>query len=92
MDEKAEVMSQLAAAQLMPRSFFQASPEELAPQLLGKILAHSVGSSLLAGRIVEVEAYLGPRYVVRLCCNVRPLPLSSSLLNEEHHPCMTLRT
>jgi DNA-3-methyladenine glycosylase len=31
----------------------------VATVLLGKILAHRVGDSLLAGRIVEVEAYLG---------------------------------
>lgn len=43
----------------LPRRFFNAPPERVAPVLLGKILAHRVGESLLAGRIVEVEAYLG---------------------------------
>jgi DNA-3-methyladenine glycosylase len=32
----------------------------VAPRLLGKVLAHVSASGLVAGRIVEVEAYLGP--------------------------------
>lgn len=42
------------------RSFFEASPERVAPALLGKVLVHKTRHGLLAGRIVEVEAYLGP--------------------------------
>jgi DNA-3-methyladenine glycosylase len=45
---------------LLPRSFFEGAPEQVAPRLLGKVLAHLSPSGLLAGRIVEVEAYLGP--------------------------------
>jgi DNA-3-methyladenine glycosylase len=45
---------------LLKRSFFQAPPEYVAPRLLGKVLAHRTRSGWLAGRIVEVEAYLGP--------------------------------
>ena len=45
---------------LLKRSFFQAPPEHVAPRLLGKVLAHRTRSGWLAGRIVEVEAYLGP--------------------------------
>ena len=44
----------------LKRSFFEAPPELVAPRLLGKILAHSTRSGVVAGRIVEVEAYLGP--------------------------------
>jgi DNA-3-methyladenine glycosylase len=44
----------------LPRSFFEAPPEQVAPHLLGKVLAHRTSSGVLAGRIVEVEAYLGP--------------------------------
>jgi DNA-3-methyladenine glycosylase len=47
---------------LLPRSFFEHSPELVAPRLLGKLLValpHR-GGPPLAGRIVEVEAYLGP--------------------------------
>ncbi len=46
----------------MPRAFFEAPPERVAPRLLGKILAHRTPSGVLAGRIVEVEAYLGPHH------------------------------
>lgn len=45
---------------LLPRAFFEAPPERVAPRLLGKVLVHRTGATLLSGRIVEVEAYLGP--------------------------------
>jgi DNA-3-methyladenine glycosylase len=45
---------------LLPRAFFEAPPEWVAPRLLGKVLVHRTRAGLLAGRIVEVEAYLGP--------------------------------
>ena len=45
---------------LLRRAFFQAPPEHVAPRLLGKVLAHRTRSGWLTGRIVEVEAYLGP--------------------------------
>jgi DNA-3-methyladenine glycosylase len=45
---------------LVPRLFFEDSPERVAPRLLGKLLVHRKGADVLAGRIVEVEAYLGP--------------------------------
>lgn len=44
----------------MQRRFFAGPPEIVAPQLLGKILACLSPAGWLAGRIVEVEAYLGP--------------------------------
>jgi DNA-3-methyladenine glycosylase len=45
---------------LLPRSFFERSPKLVAPQLLGKLLVHRSHAGILAGRIVEAEAYLGP--------------------------------
>lgn len=45
----------------LSRRSFDAPPELVARSLLGKILAHRVGNELLAGRIVETEAYLGER-------------------------------
>jgi len=45
---------------LLKRAFFEAPPERVAPLLLGKLLVHRTRGGLLAGRIVEVEAYLGP--------------------------------
>jgi DNA-3-methyladenine glycosylase len=44
----------------IPRGFFTDPPEIVAPQLLGKLLARRTATGWLAGRIVEVEAYLGP--------------------------------
>ena len=44
---------------LLPRSFFDAPPEQVARALLGKILVRHVAGQRLAGRIVETEAYLG---------------------------------
>jgi len=44
----------------MHRQFFAEPPEIVAPQLLGKLLARRTAFGWLAGRIVEVEAYLGP--------------------------------
>jgi DNA-3-methyladenine glycosylase len=46
----------------MPRAFFEASPERVAPRLLGKLLVHRTPAGILAGRIVEAEAYLGPHH------------------------------
>lgn len=47
-------------ASLLPRSFYEHPPEIAGPRLLGKVLIHRVRGKILAGRIVEVEAYLGP--------------------------------
>ena len=45
---------------LLLRAFFEHSPEQVAPQLLGKLLVRRTRAGLLVGRLVEVEAYLGP--------------------------------
>jgi DNA-3-methyladenine glycosylase len=47
---------------LLPRSFFEAAPDRVAPLLLDKLLVHRTAAGLLAGRIVEAEAYLGPHH------------------------------
>jgi DNA-3-methyladenine glycosylase len=52
--------SQNLQVEIMPRSFFERHPKIVARQVLGKILARREGDgSLVAGRIVEAEAYLG---------------------------------
>ncbi len=47
---------------LVSREFFEDSPEKVGPRLLGKLLVavDPQTGEPLAGRIVEVEAYLGP--------------------------------
>jgi DNA-3-methyladenine glycosylase len=52
--------SAVNAGRLLQRAFFEAPPERVAPRLLGKLLVHRTRAGVLAGRIVEVEAYLGP--------------------------------
>src|SRR3954467_9119885 len=50
---------QLSDATPLPRSFFQHPPERVAKAILGKLLVRSLDGEELAGRITEVEAYLG---------------------------------
>jgi DNA-3-methyladenine glycosylase len=43
----------------VPAEFYARDPRKVAPDLLGKVLLRREGRKLRAGRIVEVEAYLG---------------------------------
>jgi DNA-3-methyladenine glycosylase len=52
--------SQLDGAQLLPREFYDRDAVTVARELLGLVLVHTSGGVTRAGRIVEVEAYLGP--------------------------------
>lgn len=49
----------LPAWEPLPRSFFLPAPDEVARGLLGKLLMRRSEGGLLAGRIVETEAYFG---------------------------------
>ncbi len=49
----------LTALIRLPRGFYSRDPRLVSRDLLGKILLRRQRSKLLAGRIVEVEAYLG---------------------------------
>jgi DNA-3-methyladenine glycosylase len=46
--------------QKLPRKFYDRDPVTVARELLGKVLVHRVDGVPRIGRIVEVEAYLGP--------------------------------
>lgn len=46
-------------SRILPRKFYLRDPREVASDLLGKILVRREGNKDLAGRIVEIEAYLG---------------------------------
>ena len=59
--ESSERAETALPGRLLHRSFFESPPERVAPLLLGKLLVlKTKGRKPLAGRIVEVEAYLGP--------------------------------
>lgn len=46
-------------AKLMKRAFFNRDPRIVSRELLGKLIVRKAGRTVIAGRIVEVEAYLG---------------------------------
>jgi DNA-3-methyladenine glycosylase len=49
----------LRRARILPRDFYNRDPIIVGRELLGKLLIRREGRTLLAGRIVEDEAYLG---------------------------------
>src|ERR1700757_4774843 len=51
--------AQLHESVILPREFYDRDPATVARELLGKLLIRREGRKLLAGRIVEDEAYLG---------------------------------
>lgn len=63
-EQLAESQSGLSAGKILPRSFYARPVEQVARDLLGAILVHKIGDQsdggkVLAGKIVETEAYLG---------------------------------
>jgi DNA-3-methyladenine glycosylase len=52
-------MKPLGRVSLLKPDFFNRDPRQVARALLGKLLIRKTPSGLLAGRIVETEAYLG---------------------------------
>ena len=58
-DPALQTTKSLRAARRLPRDFFARDAVTVARELLGKLLIRRDGRQLLAGRLVEDEAYLG---------------------------------
>jgi DNA-3-methyladenine glycosylase len=56
---KSSSLKSPAGTKLLPRNFFDGDPRTVSAELLGKLIVRKEGRKLIAGRIVEVEAYLG---------------------------------
>jgi DNA-3-methyladenine glycosylase len=52
-------LTALRRATLVPAAFYSRDPRVVSQELLGKVLVRREGRRMRAGRIVEVEAYLG---------------------------------
>jgi DNA-3-methyladenine glycosylase len=52
-------LTPLRRATLVPAAFYSRDPRIVAQELLGKVLVRRDGRKMRAGRIVEIEAYLG---------------------------------
>lgn len=52
-------MSEFIKDNALPQSFYHTSTLNLAKALIGKVLVHQTNDGILAGEIVETEAYLG---------------------------------
>ncbi len=50
----------MSPSRKLPRAFYDRDTLVVARELLGKHLVHACGGEVRTGRIVEVEAYLGP--------------------------------
>jgi DNA-3-methyladenine glycosylase len=59
-DPAADASTRLASLTKLPRDFYDRDTVQVAHELLGKYLVRASASGTRVGRIVEVEAYLGP--------------------------------
>ncbi len=57
---------------MLPQSFFQQNAEDLAPQLLGKLLVHETSEGVTSGIIVETEAYSQGDAASHSCNGITP--------------------
>jgi DNA-3-methyladenine glycosylase len=56
---KTKPQSPVSKAKPLLRRFFDRDPRDVAQELLGKLLIRRQGTRIMAGRVVETEAYMG---------------------------------
>jgi len=66
------------------RTWFDRSAADVAPELLGALLIHDTSHGRIAGRIVEVEAYLGPEDLAAHSSRGRT-PRNAAMFGEAGH-------
>lgn len=59
-DQESLPAGRLPTGRLLTTDFFDRSPLDVAPDLLGKLVVHEIDGAVRWGRLVEVEAYMGP--------------------------------
>lgn len=72
-------MSRIERAAALAAAFFHRPVEEVAQDLLGRVVVSRLGAKLTAGRIVETEAYLGGSDPASHAWNLRRTPSNESL-------------
>jgi DNA-3-methyladenine glycosylase len=70
---------------ILQRPFFQQNILEVSRALLGKILVHESSEGTTAGRIVEVEAYMGPEDRAAHSFGGRQTPRNDVMYGEKGH-------
>ena len=73
-----------AYALIEARSWFDRSAADVAPDLLGGLLVHDTPDGRITGRIVEVEAYLGPEDLAAHSSRGRT-PRNAAMFGEPGH-------
>ncbi|MEM1031317.1 MAG: DNA-3-methyladenine glycosylase [Myxococcota bacterium] len=74
----------------LPRSFYQATADRVAPAMIGKLLVHATDAGIAAGRIVETEAYCGPEDGAAHSRNWRRTPRTETMWGPPGHAYMFL--